>query len=119
VETPFSSFSAPEFRYNLPDVTVVETQRLTLRRIEIGDADFILGLLNDPSFLRFIGDKRIRTLDDARDYIVNGPIASYQPFGFGLYLTAPKPELTPIGICGLLKRDSLEDVDVGFALLPR
>jgi len=113
------SFSSPGFRYNLPDVTVVETERLTLRRLEIGDAEFILGLLNDPSFLRFIGDKGVRTLDDAREYIVNGPIASYERFGFGLYLTALKAEGAPIGICGLLKRDSLEYVDVGFALLPQ
>jgi len=100
-------------------VTVVETERLTLRRLEIGDAAFILGLLNDPSFLRFIGDKGVRTLDDAREYISSGPIASYERFGFGLYLTARKDDDVPIGICGLLKRDSLMDVDVGFAFLPR
>ena len=100
-------------------MTVVETERLTLRKLEVGDADFILGLLNDPSFLRFIGDKRVRTLDDARRYLVDGPIASYERFGFGLYLTELRDEGAPIGICGLLKRDSLDDVDVGFAFLPR
>ena len=100
-------------------MTVVETERLTLRRLEVGDAEFILGLLNDPSFLRFIGDKGVRTLDDAREYISSGPIASYERFGFGLYLTARKDDDVPIGICGLLKRDSLMDVDVGFAFLPR
>jgi len=98
---------------------VVETDRLTLRRLELGDAEFILGLLNDPSFLRFIGDKGVRTLDDAREYIANGPLSSYQRFGFGLYLTERKEDRVPIGICGLLKRDSLKDVDVGFAFLPR
>lgn len=100
-------------------MTVVETERLTLRRLEAGDAEFILGLLNDPSFLRFIGDKGVRTLDDARQYIANGPIASYERFGFGLYLTERSEDRAPIGICGLLKRDSLDDVDVGFAFLPR
>lgn len=105
-------------RYN-PSVTVVETERLTLRRLERGDAEFILGLLNDPSFLRFIGDKGVRTLDDAREYISNGPLASYERFGFGLYLAARRDDGAPIGICGLLKRDSLEDVDVGFAFLPQ
>jgi len=100
-------------------VTVVETERLTLRRLELGDAEFILGLLNDPSFLRFIGDKGVRTLDDAREYISNGPVASYERFGFGLYLTERKEDRVPIGICGLLKRESLEDVDVGFAFLPQ
>ena len=103
----------------IPSMTVVETKRLTLRRLEIGDAEFILGLLNDPSFLRFIGDKGVRTLDDARQYISNGPIASYERFGFGLYLTERKSDGVPIGICGLLKRESLKDVDVGFAFLPQ
>jgi RimJ/RimL family protein N-acetyltransferase len=98
---------------------VLETERLILRRLEIGDAEFILGLLNDPSFLRFIGDKGVRTLDDARRYISDGPIASYERFGFGLYLTERKDDGAPIGICGLLKRESLADVDVGFAFLPR
>jgi RimJ/RimL family protein N-acetyltransferase len=92
---------------------------LILRRLETGDAEFILALLNDPSFLRFIGDKGVRTVDDAREYISNGPLASYERFGFGLYLTERKDDGVPIGICGLLKREALKDVDVGFAFLPR
>lgn len=100
-------------------MAVVETERLTLRRLVLDDAEFILGLLNDPSFLRFIGDKGVRDLDDARKYISDGPLASYERFGFGLYLTERRDDRLPIGICGLLKRDSLRDVDVGFALLPR
>ncbi|HEY7697895.1 MAG TPA: GNAT family N-acetyltransferase [Vicinamibacteria bacterium] len=98
---------------------VLETERLTLRRLELGDAEFILGLLNDPSFLRFIGDKKVRTLEDAREYISSGPIASYERHGFGLYLTERREDGVPIGICGLLKRESLKDVDIGFAFLPR
>jgi RimJ/RimL family protein N-acetyltransferase len=98
---------------------VIETPRLVLRRLEPGDAEFILTLLNDPSFLRYIGDKGVRSLDDAREYIRTGPMASYDRFGFGLFLTALREEGVPIGICGLLKRDTLEDVDVGFAFLPR
>lgn len=98
---------------------VLETERLTLRRLELGDAEFILGLLNDPSFLRFIGDKGVRTVEDAREYLTKGPIASYERFGFGLFLTERKEDRAPIGICGLLKRDSLKDVDVGFAFLPQ
>ena len=97
---------------------VVETDRLALRRITTGDAEFILRLLNEPSFLTFIGDRGVRTLDDARRYILKGPIDSYRRFGFGLYLVEIKGGGAPIGICGLLKRESLEDVDVGFALLP-
>jgi RimJ/RimL family protein N-acetyltransferase len=82
------------------------------------DARFILKLLNEPSFLRYIGDKGVRTLADAVDYIQNGPVASYEPFGFGLYLVELKEGKVPIGICGLLKRETLADIDVGFAFLP-
>lgn len=98
---------------------VVETDRLQLRRVELDDAAFLLDLLNQPSFLHFIGDKGVRTLDDARDYVLTGPLANYERFGFGMYLTVLKEEQIPIGICGLLKRDSLEDVDVGYAFLPQ
>ncbi len=97
---------------------VLETERLTLRRLSLDDAAFILELLNDPSFLRFIGDKGVRNLEDARQYILKGPIESYQQLGFGIYLVALKTTEVPIGICGLLKRDALEDVDIGFAFLP-
>jgi RimJ/RimL family protein N-acetyltransferase len=99
-------------------VKILETDRLVVRHVTIDDAEFILGLLNEPSWLRFIGDKGVRTLDDARDYILNGPIESYRRFGFGLYLTQQKSDETPIGLCGLLKRDALPDVDIGFAFLP-
>lgn len=99
-------------------VSVIQTERLVLKRMSIDDAPFILGLLNQPSFLRFIGDKGVRTLEDARNYILTGPVASYDRFGFGLYLATLKDGGTPIGMCGLLKRDTLEDVDVGFAFSP-
>jgi RimJ/RimL family protein N-acetyltransferase len=98
---------------------LLETDRLILRKLSIDDAEFILGLLNEPSFLRFIGDKGVRNLDDAREYILSGPVASYKRFGFGLYLTELTETRAPIGICGLLKRESLADVDVGFAFLPQ
>jgi RimJ/RimL family protein N-acetyltransferase len=96
----------------------LETGRLTLRRMDLGDAGFILGLLNEPSFLLHIGDKGVRTEDDARRYIEDGPLASYARFGFGMWLVETKDSGAPIGICGLLKRDWLEDVDLGFALRP-
>jgi len=99
-------------------VKILETDRLIVRHVTIDDAEFILGLLNEPSWLRFIGDKGVRTLDDARDYILNGPVESYRRFGFGLYLTQQKSDGTPIGLCGLLKRDVLPDADIGFAFLP-
>ena len=99
-------------------MTVLETDRLLLRRLTADDAPFILGLLNEPSFLQFIGDKHVRTLDEAREYIEQGPVASYKQNGFGLYLTLIKKDASPIGICGLLRRDVLDDVDIGFALVP-
>lgn len=82
------------------------------------DAEFIVELLNDSSFLRFIGDKGVRTIEDARRYILTGPMDSYERHGFGLWLVELKSSKTPIGMCGLLKRDILSDVDIGFAFLP-
>jgi RimJ/RimL family protein N-acetyltransferase len=99
-------------------VIVLETDRLVLRHLTLNDAPFIVELLNEPSFLRFIGDRRVRSQQDARQYILNGPIASYKKNGFGLWLAFLKETGDPIGICGLLKRDTLQDPDVGFAFLP-
>ena len=97
---------------------VLETGRLTLREIVDDDAPFILELLNDPSFIENIGDRGVRSLDDARAYIRNGPVTSYGHHGFGLWLVELKQGAVPIGMCGLLRRDVLDDVDIGFAYLP-
>ena len=97
---------------------VLETERLVLRQLSPDDAAFVLALLNEPSFLRYIGDKGVRDLDDARQYILNGPVASYERNGFGLYLVELKENGIPIGISGLVKRDTLPDADIGFAFLP-
>ena len=97
---------------------MLETARLILRRLTIHDAEFMLALLNEPSFLQFIGDRGVRTREDAEKYILTGPVESYARFGFGLYLTVLKEGDAPIGICGLLKRPALADVDIGFAFLP-
>jgi RimJ/RimL family protein N-acetyltransferase len=99
-------------------MTVLETERLLLRRMTVDDAEFILTLLNEPSFLRYIGDKQVRNLESARQYILNGPVASYERHGFGLLLVELRDSQTPIGMCGLLKRDELPDPDIGFALMP-
>jgi [ribosomal protein S5]-alanine N-acetyltransferase len=98
-------------------VKVLETDRLILRRLTVEDSSFILELLNDPSWLRFIGDKGVRTIEDARNYILKGPIAMYERMGFGLYLTELKDNKASLGLCGLIKRDALDDVDIGFAFL--
>ena len=98
-------------------MTVLETRRLRLRRLQPADAAFIKELLNDALFIRYVGDKNVRTESDAVRYIESGPSASYRRYGFGLYCVALKDTIAPIGICGLLKRDSLPDADLGFALL--
>ena len=97
---------------------VLGTERLLLRTLAEGDATFILELVNEPSFIRNVGDKGVRTLADARRYIAEGPVASYARHGFGLYLVMMKEAGAPIGMCGLLQRDTLADPDVGFAFLP-
>jgi RimJ/RimL family protein N-acetyltransferase len=99
--------------------SVLETERLNLRRLSKDDAEFILELLNEPSFLRNIGDKGVRNADDAIQYILQGPVASYERNGFGIWLVELKGSKAPIGMCGLVKRDGLTDVDIGFAFLPR
>lgn len=97
---------------------VLETPRLVLRRLADADAPFILELTNDPDFLKNIGDRGVRNLDDAVRYIRNGPMAMYDRHGFGLFKVELKGTGEPIGMCGLLKRDVLPDVDIGYAFLP-
>ena len=99
-------------------MTVLDTERLVLRRFTLDDAQFVLTLLNEPSFLRYIGDKNVRNLEDARQYILNGPIATYDRYNFGLYAVQLKESQTPIGMCGLLKREEFSSPDIGFAFLP-
>jgi RimJ/RimL family protein N-acetyltransferase/protein tyrosine phosphatase (PTP) superfamily phosphohydrolase (DUF442 family) len=95
-----------------------ETERLRLRRLQESDAPFILRLVNQPSWLRFIGDRGVHDLDDARRYIVGGPQRLYASYGFGLFMVELRDDDTPLGLCGLIKRDTLPDVDIGFALMP-
>jgi RimJ/RimL family protein N-acetyltransferase len=99
---------------------VLETERLVLRWLAPEtDAEFIFELLNEPEWLRFIGDRDVRTLDDARAYIVGGPVAMYHLHGFGLYAVERKDDGVALGICGLVRRDTLDDADLGFAFLRR
>ena len=98
---------------------ILETDRLILRQLSTEDAAFILELVNEPSFIQNIGDRGVRTLEDARAYILRVAIASYEKNGFGLYLVELKDSGQSIGMCGLINRDGLEDVDIGYAFLPR
>ena len=99
-------------------MNILETERLILRQFTTDDAEFILELLNEPSFIQNIGDRGVRNKSDAERYIEKGPVASYVQFGFGLYLVQLKESGESIGMCGLIKRDSLDDVDIGYAFLP-
>ena len=97
---------------------VLETDRLLLRKLTPDDAEFTLRLLNEPSFLHFIGDRGVRTHEQARKYILDRIVASYEQFGFGLYLVEIKDSSAAAGICGLIKREGMDDVEIGFAFLP-
>jgi RimJ/RimL family protein N-acetyltransferase len=99
-------------------MTVVETERLALREFTADDAAFILRIVNEPSFLRYIGDRGVRNLDDARKYIAEGPVAGYARDGHGLMRVDRKSDSVVLGMCGLLKRDELPGPDIGFSFLP-
>jgi RimJ/RimL family protein N-acetyltransferase len=97
----------------------LRTDRLILREATEEDAPFFLDLLNQPEFVRFIGDRGVRNLRDAREYVRSRLIASYECHGFGLWIAVRQTDGAVLGICGLVKRDTLPDVDIGFAFLPR
>lgn len=101
----------------MPDV--LQTRRLVLREFQEHDAAFILELLNEPGWIRYIGDRGINSEEAARDYIARGPVAMYRKHGFGLYAVAERASGELLGMCGLIKRDTLDDVDIGFAFLAR
>lgn len=97
---------------------ILETQRLNLRTIEPDDAAFYYELVNDPTWLEFIGDKGIRSVEGARAAIIEGPCAMQEKLGHSLYVMERKSDGRPLGLCGLIKRDSLPDVDIGYAIRP-
>ena len=100
-------------------MNVLETKRLILRRFSLEDAPFIIELVNDPAWLEHIGDRNVRTLEDARAYLRKGALDMYERVGFGMYVVALKGSGEAIGTCGLIKRESLDDIDIGFAFLPQ
>lgn len=98
---------------------IIETERLVLREVVETDDEFMLDLLNQPSFLKYIGDRNVRNLEQSRDFIKTRYTQSYQDNGYGLYLVRLKEDNTSIGVCGFVKRDTLPDPDIGFAFLPQ
>jgi RimJ/RimL family protein N-acetyltransferase len=99
-------------------VTILETERLRLREVTFADAAFIVRLLNDPAWLEFIGDRGVRTEEDARTYLTNGPLKMQREHGFALWVVEGKADGAATGVCGLLQRPALDDVDLGYAFLP-
>jgi RimJ/RimL family protein N-acetyltransferase len=97
---------------------ILETTRLTLRTINADDDLFYYELVNDPTWLEHIGDKGIRTVAEARTAILEGPCVMQQRLGHSLYVMERKSDGQPLGLCGLIKRDSLPDVDIGYAIRP-
>jgi RimJ/RimL family protein N-acetyltransferase len=97
---------------------ILETERLRLREFTIGDTDFIIELLNSPGWLQFIGDRNVRTEQEAMAYLENGPVKSYRENGYGLSLVELKNNNKPVGMCGILNRATLDTPDIGFAFLP-
>ncbi len=97
---------------------ILETKRLVLRQFTLDDSAFILELLNTPTWLQFIGDRNVHSIEDAENYLLNGSLKSYVENGFGFYAVVAKETGNPIGMCGLIKRDTLPDIDIGFAFFP-
>ncbi|NEM97224.1 GNAT family N-acetyltransferase [Pontibacter burrus] len=97
---------------------ILQTERLNLRELTLQDAAFIVELLNSPGWLKYIGDRNIRTRAEAELYLQSGPIKSYRVNGYGLWLVKTKSEGKAIGLCGIIKRDILDHPDIGFAFLP-
>ena len=99
-------------------MNLLETERLILRRFTVHDTAFIIELLNTEGWIKYIGEKNVKTSEEARAYLENGPLKSYRNNGFGLALVELKEDHVPIGMCGLISRDYLDHLDVGFAFLP-
>jgi len=96
---------------------IKETERLTIRPFELGDCDFVIRLLNEPSFIENIADKGVRNREQAAGYLHDGPLKAYREHGHGLYLVALRESGQPIGMCGLIQRDCFQEVDLGYAYL--
>ena len=96
---------------------ILATERLRLRTVTLDDAAFYHALVNDPAFIEHIGDRGIRTLEQARQSVLDGPVAMQVQRGHSLYVVELKDDATPIGMCGLIKREKLDGVDIGYAYL--
>jgi len=99
-------------------MSIAQTERLTLRRFTEADAAFYCRLVNEPSWIQNIGDRNLRTPQAAAEYIRTKTLPGYESLGFGMFVVESKTDATPLGVCGLVKRDTLPEPDIGFAFLP-
>jgi RimJ/RimL family protein N-acetyltransferase len=97
---------------------IFETERLLLRELKMSDAPFIFELVNTEGWLKNIGDRNVKTINDAESFLSSGPLKSYHENNFGMWLVIEKASKASIGLCGLINRPSLDDIDIGYALLP-
>ncbi len=102
----------------MSEAATIETERLQLRWLTLDDADLMLAVWNDPAFIRYVGDRGIRTIDEAHDAMSTGVLQLYEKYGYGPFRMALKDDDTAMGICGLFKRDNLDDPDIGYGVLP-
>ncbi len=100
-------------------MVITITERLIIRELSVSDSPFIMELVNTPTWLKFIGDRGVKNLDDAKSYLRKGPLKSYDDNGFGLYWVGLRDSNVPIGMCGLIKRADFDSPDIGFAFLPQ
>jgi RimJ/RimL family protein N-acetyltransferase len=98
--------------------SLIETERLRLRHLTRDDAGLLIDVFTDPAFMRFVGDRNIRTVDQANAFLETGPFESYRKHGFGHFVVTRKHDEVRMGICGFVKRDALDAADIGFSLLP-
>ncbi|OUR93963.1 GNAT family N-acetyltransferase [Flavobacteriales bacterium 34_180_T64] len=100
-------------------MAIAETERLLISKFTLADAPFFLELVNTPNWIKYIGERNINTIAQAEDAIKKGHLKSYKTHGFGFYTLQLKSENNKtIGTCGLIKRETLEYADIGFAMLP-
>jgi RimJ/RimL family protein N-acetyltransferase len=107
-----------EMSRSIVNSDIIHTERLMLREFTLADCEFIVELLNTEGWIKYIGDRNVKTAEDARQYLENGPLKSYRDNVFGLRLVVLKSNNKPIGMCGLIRRDYLDHLDIGFAFLP-
>ncbi len=103
----------------MDDTFQIETDRLALRRLTLDDAELMLKVWNDPAFIRYVGDRGVHTVPDARVALKDGALRLYAEYGFGPYCMLRKSDAVAVGICGLFRRDGLPDTDIGFSTLPQ